>query len=182
MAFGLDRPVIVARFAGAHGVRGLVRLRSFTAEPAAVLDYGPLSAADGRRFTLNRLIGESRGALIVAVAGIADRDAAERLTGLDLAIDRAALPAVEDEDEVYHTDLIGLVAERLDGAPLGRVVAVQDFGGGTLLELEDGSLLPFTRQVVPTIDLAGGRLVVEPPQPIIDPDATEQSQSQEVSP
>jgi 16S rRNA processing protein RimM len=170
MPFALAKPVIVARFSGAHGVRGQVRLRSFTADPTAVFGYGDLAAADGRSFRLATLHGESRGALIVTVAGIGDRDAAERLNGLDLAVDRSVLPPVDDEDEVYHADLIGLPAVTKDGAPFGIVAAVQDFGAGPMLELTDGRFLPFSRAVVPEIDLAAGRIIVDPPE-LVDPKA-----------
>jgi 16S rRNA processing protein RimM len=154
--------VIVARFAGAHGVQGQVRLRSFTADPTAVLGYGALAAADGRRFSIKRLLGEVRGNLIVAVDGVADRTAAEQLNGIDLAVDRSQLPPA-DEDEVYHADLIGLAAITRDGTALGSVTAVQDFGAGPLIELSDGQLLPFTLAVVPEIDLAAGRIIIDPP-------------------
>ncbi len=162
MPFPLPKPVIVARFAGAHGVQGQVRLRSFTADPTAVLGYGALAAADGRRFSIKKLLGEVRGNLIVAVDGVADRTTAEQLNGIDLAVDRSQLPPAE-EDEVYHADLIGLAAVTRDGVALGAVTAVQDFGAGPLIELSTGQLLPFTLAVVPEIDLANGQVIIELP-------------------
>ncbi len=161
--------VCVGQFAGAHGVRGLVKLRSFTAAPGDVGRYGPVVTADGHpvRFTVK---GPARPSapelLLVTVDGIADRDAAQALNGVRLFVERAALPPTED-DEFYHADLLGLAATTPDGQPLGRVAAVHDFGGGELLEIvaagREPLLVPFTRAAVPVVDVAGGRLVVDPP-------------------
>ena len=154
--------------AGAHGVRGLVRIKSFTALPEDLTAYGPLTDESGaRRFEVT-LKGQVKGALLAAIAGLGDRDAAEALKGTRLYVERAALPAPADAEEFYHADLIGLVAEDRAGRTLGRVVAVHNFGAGDLLQIEDPAgaerLLPFTKAVVPEVDLAGGRLVVEPPE------------------
>jgi len=147
-------------------VRGELRLKSFTAEPMAVADYGVLETEDGlRRFELlsARPAGE---VLVVRLAGIADRNAAEALTGALLYVPRERLPA-PDEDEFYHADLIGLAAETPEGEAVGRVIAVQNFGAGDLVEIAvpgaPSLLVPFTREVVPDVDVAGGRLVVVVP-------------------
>jgi 16S rRNA processing protein RimM len=158
---------MVGVIVGAHGVRGAVRVKPFTAEPAAVAAYGPVEDETGtRRFEL-RLVGEGKGVVIATVKGVEDRNAAEALKGLRLYVARAALPPAEAE-EFYHADLIGLDAVTLAGERLGKVRAVHDFGAGDSLEIavEAGGtlLVPFTKRAVPEIDLAGGRLVVDPPE------------------
>jgi 16S rRNA processing protein RimM len=163
--------VCVGIIAGAHGVRGAIRVKSFTAEPQDVARYGPLEDESGeRRFSL-RLVGSAKGVVIARLAGIADRDRAEGLRGLRLYLARAALPATAAE-EYYHADLIGLDAALADGTPLGQVRAVHDFGAGDTLEIArpDGppAMVPFTRAIVPIVDLAGGRLVLDPPPGLID--------------
>lgn len=156
---------------GVHGVRGLVRIKSFTAEPHAIASYGPLSdEQDKRRFELE-LVGESKGVLIARIADVTDRDAAERLKGLRLYVRRAALPEPEAE-EFYQADLLGLEARLRDGTPLGKVSAVHDFGAGASLEIEEPSgktvIVPFTAAAVPEIDVTGGRLVVDLPEGLVD--------------
>lgn len=149
-----------------HGVRGAVKIKTFTEVPENIAAYGPLIDEKGRRqFTLRHF--RVQGEVVVAhLDGIADRDAAEGLKGLRLYVPRAALPAPE-EDEFYLADLVGLAAETADGKRVGTVLAVHDFGAGDVLELRQpigGTIfLPFTRAVVPVVDIAGGRLVVDPP-------------------
>lgn len=163
--------VCLGAIAGAHGIKGLVRLKSFTARAQDIAAYGPLQDAHGaRRFEL-ALIGSSRGALIARINGVDDRNAAERLKGEKLYVARDRLPPTA-AGEFYHADLIGLAAEQQDGAPLGRVIAVHDFGGGPSLEIEraagDSVLVPFTTHVVPAVDIAGGRVVVAPPTGLLE--------------
>jgi 16S rRNA processing protein RimM len=159
--------VCVGQFAGAHGVRGHVRLKPFTAVPEDATRYGAVATEDGTRTFTLELVGQAKGVLIVRIAGVADRDAAQALSGTRLYVDRACLPAADDE-EFYHADLIGLAVETPDGAPLGTIRAVDDYGAGDVLELElrDGRavMVPFTRAVVPTIDLAARRAVVALPE------------------
>ena len=158
--------VCVGAFAGAQGVRGGVRIKPFTAEPDSVAAYGPVTDESGnRRFEL-RITGHSRGMPVVKVKGIEDRDAAEALKGTRLYVERSVLPETE-ENEYYHADLIGLQAQDTDGQQLGAVVAVHEYGAGDILEIErDGGrtdMVPFTLACVPTVDIAGGRIVVDPP-------------------
>ena len=159
---------------GAHGVRGDLRVKSFTADPEDLVSYGPLTDAGGaRRFKL-RILGAARGLLRVHVDGVEDRTAAEALAGVELYVARERLPAPE-EDEFYHADLIGLQVERRDGSFYGTVRALHDFGAGDVIEvaLAGGGLavLPFTAAVVPEVDLAGGRVVIVPPEDIEANDA-----------
>lgn len=164
------RLVCVGVIVGAHGVRGAVRIKSFTAEAGDVTAYGPLSDEAGtRRFVLTT-IGRARGAVLAKVEGVGDRNAAEALRGVRLYADRAAFPE-PGEDEFYHADLIGLAAERGDGSPLGTVRAIANHGAGDMIEIAlaagGTAVLPFTKAVVPVVDLAGGRLVVDPPEDLI---------------
>ncbi len=152
--------VLVGEIGRPHGVRGLVKLRSFTADPAAIAGYGPLTDASGeRRFALTFL---SDG--LARVEGVEDRDAAARLTGTGLYVERANLPPPE-EDEFYLADLIGLRAETATGEALGRVRSVEEHGAGAFLVLDGPPerLVPFTRACVLVVDTAAGRVVVEPP-------------------
>jgi 16S rRNA processing protein RimM len=166
-----ERRVCLGVVTGAHGVRGLVRVKAFTAEPADIAAYGPVEdEAGARRFALE-VVGAAKGVVLVRVPGVVDRDAAERLKGLRLFVPRAALPEPEEE-EYYHADLLGLRVELTDGSEFGRVRAVHDFGAGDSIEVvrADGGtvMVPFTRAAVPVVDLADGRLVVDPPEGLLD--------------
>ena len=160
----------VAAVAGAHGLGGALRLRCFTERPEDVAAYGPVFAGNGERLFQLEVIGAARGGVLARAEGIADRDAAEALRGLELFVPRSALPEPAP-DEFYYCDLEGMDALRPDGSRLGVVHAVDNFGGGDLIEIrtDDGRSisLPFTRDAVPTIDLAARRLVVEPPAEVI---------------
>jgi 16S rRNA processing protein RimM len=159
--------ILVAEIGAAHGTRGEVRLRSFTQDPLAVKDYGALESEDGARtFTIER-VRPAKDCLVARIAGVADRTAAERLRNTKLYVGRDRLPAPADE-EFYHADLIGLVALAADGSELGKVVAVHNFGAGDLIELQPAAggpavMLPFTVASVPVVDIAGRRIVVDPP-------------------
>ncbi len=165
---GRARPrlVCVGEIASAHGVRGQLKLRCFTAHPESILAYGPLLDEQGRELLRARIVGRWKSGVIVEAEGIGDRTAAELLRGRKLYVPRERLPALE-EDEFYHVDLIGLEAVGPGGEPLGRVLAVQDFGAGELLEIgaERGHsfMVRFTRETVPEIDLEHGRITVRPP-------------------
>ncbi|MFO1074636.1 MAG: ribosome maturation factor RimM [Geminicoccaceae bacterium] len=161
--------VCVAQVAAAHGVRGAVKLRCFTAEPESVAAYGPLCDEAGRELFRIRLLGPTQGGMIAQVEGILDRNAAEALRGLRLYVPRSTLPEPEP-DEFYHEDLVGLPARDASGAEIGRVTAVLNFGAGDLIELATGDggslMLPFTRAAVPEIDLEAGFVVVAPPETV----------------
>lgn len=152
--------------AGAHGIKGLVRVRSFTADPRAIATYGKLQDESGARSFALDVVSESKGMLIARIAGIADRNAAELLKGVRLYVRRADLPDPA-ADEFYHADLVGLEAMQSDGTRLGTVRAVYDFGGGPSIEVEDEAgkmiLVPFTTVAVPEVDIGAGKLVVAPP-------------------
>jgi len=158
--------VLVGAIAGAHGVRGQLRIKSFTDDPAAVAAYGPVSDESGQRTFKLIIVGKSKGGVIARIDGVADRTAAEALRGLRLYVQRDALPPPKP-DEYYRVDLIGLTVERADGSVYGRITNVEDYGAGDILEIElpDGAteLLPFTDRIVPTVDLAARRVVVDPP-------------------
>ena len=160
--------ICVARIGAAHGIKGEVKLWSFTAEPASVKDYGPLESEDGTlRFEIEAL-RPAKDHLVVRLSGVRDRDAAERLTNVRLYVPRERLPAPAPE-EFYHADLIGLRAVSRDGAELATIVGIHDFGAGDLLELRplgasSTVLMPFTALTVPVVDIAGGRIVIDPPE------------------
>ena len=164
-ALAASRPerVCLGRIVGVHGVRGTVRMESYTARPEDIASYGVLTDAQAARaFTIN-VTGRVKGMLLARVEGVDDRTAAEALVGTALHVPRAALPPTGDE-EYYRADLIGLGVETEDGAACGRVGAVHDHGAGDIVEIErpggPSVLLPFTREHVPTVDLEGGRMVV----------------------
>lgn len=166
MADRLSGRVVVGRLGGAFGVKGEVRLKSFCEDPGAIALYVPLHAPDGRAFPSLRITGQAAGALTARVEGIASREEAEALKGTDLLADRARLPPA-GEDEFYHADLIGLLVVDGAGAPLGAVRAVLDHGAGDILEVAGPAgelLIPFTRACVPVVDLAGRRIVADPPE------------------
>ena len=158
--------ICIARIGAAHGVRGAVKLWTFTDDPLAVMQYGPLATKDGARHFEVTHAREAKGHLVATLKGIATREDAERLNGLELYIARDKLPATDD-DEYYHADLIGLAAVNSANEPLGRVAAIHNFGAGDIIEIApmQGAtlLLPFTNAVVPTVDLANGRVVIELP-------------------
>ena len=170
-------PICVARIGAAHGVRGAVKLWTFTEDPLAVKRYGPLTTKDGARQFEVTHAREANGHLVATLKGIATRDEAERLNGIELYVARDQLPAT-DEDEYYHADLIGLAAVNAANEPIGRVLAIHNFGAGDIIEIAPAQgatlLLPFTNAVVPTVDLAGGRVVVKLPAEIEGDDPSQE--------
>ncbi|RRH77914.1 ribosome maturation factor RimM [Falsigemmobacter faecalis] len=166
---GSDR-ICVGAIGGAFGVKGEVRLKSFCADPAAIADYAPLYSEDGKREFDLVLTGILNNGLSARMSGITTRDQAEAARGLRLFADRSRLPSLPD-DEFYHTDLIGLTVLDTGGTELGKVKAVLNHGASDLLEImgpgmKSPMLLPFTLAVVPTVDLAGGRMIVDPPEEV----------------
>lgn len=161
-----DRKLVcVAAVAAAHGVRGALKLKCFTEDPANVGAYGPVMDEHGQMLFELRVIGPAKGGVIVEAIGVADRDAAEALRGLRLYVPRARLPDPED-DAFYYEDLVGLEVQDRAGKALGRVVAVHDFGAGEVIEYQGeaggSGMVPFTMASVPEVDLVAGRLVVAP--------------------
>src|SRR3982075_1512694 len=159
-------PICVARIGGAHGVRGAVKLWTFTEDPLAVKHYGPLLTKDGARQFEVMHAREAKDHLVATLKGIATRDEAEKLNGIELYIAREKLPATDD-DEYYHADLIGLAAVTSANEPLGRVIAIHNFGAGDIIEIAPPHgttmMLPFTNAEVPSVDLAIGRVVIKLP-------------------
>ncbi|MGD0333255.1 MAG: ribosome maturation factor RimM [Xanthobacteraceae bacterium] len=162
------RRVCLGQFGAAHGVRGELRLRSFTSDPAAIANYGPLEAEDGRVFEITSL-RPAKDHFVATLAGIGDRNAAERLANIKLYVPRERLPEPEQADEFYHADLIGLTVVGRAGEKLGTVIAIHNFGAGDLIEVRPDAggnteLVPFDETHVPAVDVAAGRIVVAPPE------------------
>lgn len=160
--------ICVGSIAGAFGVRGEVRLKSFCAIPEDIATYGALYTEDGSRSFSIQLTRPVAGGLGAKLGGVTTKEAADALRGTELYVDRDRLPSLPD-DEFYHTDLIGLEVRDTGGVLLGTVRAVHNHGAGDLLEVygpgrKSALLLPFTRAVVPTVDLATRRIVADPPE------------------
>jgi len=167
--------ICVARIGAAHGVRGAVKLWTFTQDPLAVKAYGPLRTKDGARQFEVMHAREAKDHLVATFKGVTTREEAERINGIELYVAREQLPDAGN-GEYYHADLIGLAAVTASDAPLGRVIAIYNFGAGDIIEIAPPTgatmLLPFTNAVVPTVDLAGGRVVIELPEEIDGDDPT----------
>lgn len=163
-----------------HGIKGEVRVKTFTGDPLALGDYGPLRAADGRTFTIVS-IRPAKTVVVVRFKEITTRDAAEAVTGTELFIDRASLPDDLDDDEFYHADLIGLAVRDETDAVIGKVTAVQNFGGGDIVEIaltgKRAAMIPFTLAAIPDISIAEGFIRVDMQAAgLIDDDADEDEQ------
>jgi len=160
--------ICVARIGAAHGVRGEVKLWSFTEDPAAVAHYGPLETQDGTRCFEIEALRAAKDHFVARLAGVSDRDAAEKLRNIELYIPRARLPKIEETDTFYHADLVGLDAVTPAGARVGIVHALHNFGAGDIIEIApagggDPLMLPFNETTVPKIDVAARQIVVMPP-------------------
>lgn len=160
------RQVHMATIGAPHGVRGEVRVKTFTGDPLALGDYGPLADREGRKFKLLD-IRPAKTVVVVRFKGIDSREKAEALNGVELFVARSVLPDEElEEGEFFHEDLIGLKVVDIAGDPRGTVIAVHDFGGGDLLEISGAGrksvLIPFTHAAVPEIDFDAGQITVEP--------------------
>jgi 16S rRNA processing protein RimM len=157
-----DKQILLGRILGPHGLKGEVKIKSFTADPLDVASYGPVSVADGRRFKLQH--PRLQGDIVVAdIKGVADRTIAETLKGLELKIARDDLPEAED-GEFYQADLIGLPVVDVSGREIGEVLGFQNFGAGELIEIKRdrsrSSFVPFTNDMVPVVDTDEGRVVL----------------------
>jgi 16S rRNA processing protein RimM len=175
-----EQTICVARLGAAHGVRGEVKLWSFTAQPAAVAGYGPFETDDGRVIEIEAM-RPAKDFFVARLKGVGDRDAVERLRNVELFVPRDRLPAPTGADEFYHADLIGLAVEDAAAARLGSIVAVHNFGAGDLLEIRpaaggDTIMLAFNDATVPMIDIAAGRIVVAP-EALASTDADNETQS-----
>ncbi len=172
--------ILLGRFGAPHGVRGEIRLQSYTGDPLAIGAYGPLTDKSGAKsFKLLSVRPQGKDMLVARVAGVADRTGAEALTGVELYISRDRLPAPEDEDEFYLADLVGLRAETRGGEHIGAVVALRNFGAGDILEVAPQAggetlLFPFTKAVVPVVSVSEGRVIIEPPEEIEGGEAVDQ--------
>ena len=158
--------ICLGQIGAAHGVAGEVRLYSFTVDPAAIADYGPLEAEDGRVLEIETL-RPAKDHFIARLSGIGDRDAARALANVKLYVPRDRLPEPEEADEFYHADLIGLAAVDRGGERLGTVVAVHNFGAGDLIEVRlereaKTELIAFDAINVPMVDISAGRIVIAP--------------------
>ena len=164
--------VCLGVISGARGMRGEVRVKSFTEHADNIAAYGPVHDESGGRSWSIKVTGQARGQVIARLDGVEDRAAAEALKGVRLYVPRGALPAPGD-DEYYHADLVGLAAELAGGGMLGTVRAVHDFGAGPILEIaaegESGVMVPFTRAAVPEVDMTAGKVVVDPPAGLLEP-------------
>ena len=155
----------VARFGAPHGVRGEVRLWSYTEDPLAILDYGALETGDGMRTFEIEALRPQKEFLVARIVGVSDRIAAERLRNLELYIPRDRLPPIDEEATWYISDLIGLTAETSEGVAVGTVAAVHNFGAGHVVEIAPVAggqtlMLPFTAETIPAVELPHGRVVV----------------------
>ncbi len=163
--------ICVGAIAGAFGVQGEVRIKSFTAIPHEIADYSPLTSEDGRSFEFE-LTREVKNGFAAIMSGVTTKEEADALKGVQLYIEREHLPNLPD-DEYYHSDLMGLEVFDTGGALLGTVKAVMNHGASDLLELfvpgkSATVLLPFTLAVVPTVDLSAKRIVADPPDGLFD--------------
>jgi 16S rRNA processing protein RimM len=157
--------VVMAQIGRAHGLKGEVHAQSFTADPLALTDYGDLTDAKGRIFKINAMRAQGNG-LVLRLAGVTTREAAEALNGVELLLPRTALPETDDEDDFYYADLIGLDGIDLNGEPLGKILAVHNFGAGDMLEMRLTSgksvYVPFTKAAVPMVSTKTGTVTIDP--------------------
>lgn len=169
---GRETRVCVAQIGAAHGLKGEVRLWSYTEDPSAVAQYGALETEDGSRRLEISSLRAAKDHFVARLRGVDDRNAAEALRNTKLYIARERLPDTEDDDTFYHADLIGLAAFDSSGSKIGDVIAVQNFGAGDIIEIRRADnttvLYPFNENVVPQIDIAAGRMIVIAPAEIGD--------------
>jgi 16S rRNA processing protein RimM len=169
---GNGNRVLLGEILGAHGLRGEVRLKSFTSDPVSIGAYGAVELGDSGRSAMIRRLRPSKDAFIAVLEGVSDRTAAEALKGSLLYVPRDRLPP-PSEDEVYVTDIVGSAVFLKDGRFLGEVAAISDYGAGDLLEIKAPAqrhtfLIPFVGSMVPEVDIAHRRIVVDPPEGLIE--------------
>jgi 16S rRNA processing protein RimM len=174
--------VAVGVFGAPHGVRGEIKIKSYTGDPLAIADYAPLTDQTGqRRFILKKARSLKDDLLIVTVEGVTDRDAAAKLTNLELFASRDLLPEAE-EDEFYHVDLIGLKAIDEHNADIGTVLALHNFGAGDIIEIKPHAggpslMLPFTKKTVPSVKIGKGSLTLVMPEEIAGEEREEEDKA-----
>lgn len=163
----MARDILLAAIVGAQGLKGQVKVKLFTATAEGLARYRVLTDRNGKRFDVTAVRPSKEGEAVMSLSGIEDRDQAEALKGTELFVSRDQLPATAEE-EFYHADLIGLEAQDQEGRMLGKVAAIHNYGAGDVVEITrpdgDNVLLAFTRETVPLIDIAGGRIVVAVPE------------------
>lgn len=169
-----DDLVCVGAIAGAFGVRGEARIKSFCAQPEDIADYAPLYSEDGRRSFTLKIVKPTKGGFVARLGGLNTREQVEAMRGFRLFAPRGKLPALPD-DEFYYSDLVGLTVVDTGGVEIGVIRHVAEYGAGDFLEIrvtETGRalLVPFTRDAVPTVDLAAKRVVVDPPEDVAEPE------------
>lgn len=163
--------VFIAAIAGAHGVKGECKVKSFAGVPEDAFAYGPFLDKAGRPFLTPKSARPVKDGFVVRFAENLSREQAQALKGTKLYIPRSALPGLE-EDEFYHADLLGLAVQGLDGTPMGRLHAIHDFGSGDILEITATPgrpgpwMLPFTREFVPHVSLETGTITIDPPEEV----------------
>ena len=176
--------ILIGVVVGAHGVRGEVKIKSFTAAAADVAAYGPVTDEAGERRLKLKVTGQAKGVVVARIDGVADRNAAEALKGVELFVERARLPAPDDPEEYYLADLIGLGAFDAKGAKLGEIVSVDNYGAGDLLlvvpESGDGFVVPFAKAFVPVVDVKGGRVVLDLPADFFEVPESEEAEAAEL--
>jgi 16S rRNA processing protein RimM len=170
--------ICIGAIVGAFGIKGELRIKSFCADPDAIGDYGTLTNEDGTRSFELGIIGQIKGGYNARIAGIQHRDQAEDLKGISLYTLRSNMPNLPD-DEFYHSDLIGLPVIDTGGVQLGTIIGVEDHGAGDFLEInaigqKNSALLPFTKLAVPTVDLAAGKVIIDPPKGVFADDEPEE--------
>ncbi len=168
MAGASPKQLLMGRIGAAHGIKGEVRIQSFTEDPLAIMDYGPLATNKPGLVIEITDARTTTNVLVARIKGFSDRNAVEKLNGVELFIDRDLLPEIEDEDDYYHADLIGLDARLEDGSSIGEVITVPNFGAGDMLEIRDKAsgdtrFIPFTKAAVPEVHIGAGYVVVVPP-------------------
>jgi 16S rRNA processing protein RimM len=163
----LAADILLAVVIGAQGLQGAVKVKTFTAAPEALRVYGVLHDAGGKTYEITAFRPGKPGEAVILFKGIAERGVAEALRGTELFVTRAALPA-PDADEFYHADLIGLEAFDSEGRMVGKVAVIHNFGASDVIEITradgDGVMLAFTKETVPVIDIAGGRIEIAVPE------------------
>jgi 16S rRNA processing protein RimM len=177
-----DDRVLLGVIVGPRGIKGELRIKSFTEVPEDVAAYGPLTDKAGRQTYPLQVTGVAKGVVVGRLPGVADRNQAEALKGTELYVERAALPAPE-EDEYYVSDLLGLDAVTIAGEALGRIRTVDDYGAGPVLEIAGGGfgtvMVPFTRACVPEVRVAERTVVVDPPEGLLEPPGDEREDGSE---